>query len=189
MAAKATDIYTLEISLAEIEPRIWRRVKVAGRTTLQQLHLIIQGAMGWELCHLHQFEVDGVIYSDPELADDRPKTDQDSRRARLHKLVGAGGRFVYEYDFGDDWRHEIVVESITAPKKGGTYPFCIAGARACPPEDVGGPHAYEEYLDAIKNPRHERHEELLEWRGEFDAQAFSVDEANLGMRRMKRARG
>ena len=88
-------------------------------------------------------------------------------------------RIVYEYDFGDSWQHEIVLEKILEPEPNVAYPRCIEGARACPPEDVGGIWGYGDFLVAISDPNHADHDEMLEWiGGEFDPEKFSVDEVN-----------
>jgi hypothetical protein len=88
-------------------------------------------------------------------------------------------QFTYEYDFGDSWRHEILVEKVLAPEAGGRYPQCVAGKRACPPEDCGGVWGYERFLEVIKDEDDPEHEETLEWAGgSFDPEAFSVEEAN-----------
>ena len=88
-------------------------------------------------------------------------------------------RFTYEYDFGDSWQHEIVLEKTLESEPDVAYPRCIDGARACPPEDVGGIWGYAEFLEAISDPNHENHDEMVEWvGGEFDPEKFSVDEVN-----------
>lgn len=176
-APKGTgQIYQLKISLKDISPPIWRRVLVPD-CPLPVLHDIIQTAMGWEDCHLHEFEFAGVRYSDPETAAQLDTEVADD--ATLGPLVPKEKiKFRYHYDFGDDWRHEILVEKILPPKAGQDYPLCIAGKRACPPEDVGGPWSYPGFLEAIRDPKHEEHERWVEWIGEFDPEAFSVDEVN-----------
>jgi hypothetical protein len=96
---------------------------------------------------------------------------------------GQPKRWLYEYDFGDDWRHEVLFEGHPKPEKKRAYPWCVEGERACPPEDCGGPFMYAEYLEAITNPNHEQHEELLAWRGPFDPEAFDIKKATRVMRR------
>jgi hypothetical protein len=93
-------------------------------------------------------------------------------------------RFLYEYDFGDSWYHEVLVESCTEPEPGKTYPACLAEKRACPPEDCGGIWGYPDFVEAIENPDHDRHEELLEWiGGEFDPEAFDPAAATKAMKK------
>ena len=172
-------VYQLEVTLAGIRPPIWRRIQVPGNTNLPELHLMIQAAMGWYNCHLHKFTIGGVEHSEPD-----PDWDdldyEDETRARLDQAVSrAGISFSYRYDFGDGWLHDILVEEILEPSKGVEYPICLAGQRACPPEDVGGVWGYHDFLEAIANPKHEEHESYLEWAGgEFDPEAFDVDETN-----------
>jgi hypothetical protein len=111
----------------------------------------------------------------------------DERRHRLSTAFsGQKSRFVYEYDFGDSWEHGIVIEKILPPETGVKYPRCIAGKRACPPEDVGGVWGYAEFLEAIRDPAHEDHAASLEWVGEeFDPEAFLLEEINQELRRVK----
>ena len=111
----------------------------------------------------------------------------DERKHRLKDVVSRQtSRFTYEYDFGDGWQHEILVENILSPQAGVQYPVCLAGARACPPEDVGGMDGYENLLEAIHNPNHPQHEEHLEWIGDsFDPEAFDLDEINRKLRQLK----
>lgn len=95
-------------------------------------------------------------------------------------------RFLYEYDFGDGWEHQIVVEKTISPTAGEKYPRCIQGKGACPPEDVGGVWGYESFLEAIQNPNHEEHDSYLEWvGGKFDPEAFDLEETNQALRRVK----
>ena len=100
-------------------------------------------------------------------------------------IANAGEGFVYEYDFGDGWRHEILFEGFVSVDPKAKYPQCVQGARACPPEDCGGPWGYADYLAAIVDPQHERHEELLEWRGPFDPEEFDAKKATREMKKVK----
>ena len=111
----------------------------------------------------------------------------DERKHRLKDVVSRQtSRFTYEYDFGDLWAHELRVENILAPQAGVPYPICLAGARACPPEDVGGMGGYKNLLEAIHNPNHPEHEKYLEWIGDsFDPEAFDLDEINRKLRQLK----
>jgi hypothetical protein len=169
-------VYQLKIALKDIRPPIWRRVIVPD-CTLPFLHDVIQFAMGWQDSHLHEFEFGGVHYSDPETAAELEW--EDSEDVMLGALVpGEKFKFRYTYDFGDTWIHEVLVEKVIDPEPGREYPVCLAGKRACPPEDVGGPWSYPDFADAIVDPAHEEHARWSEWIGEFDPEAFSVDEVN-----------
>jgi hypothetical protein len=107
-----------------------------------------------------------------------------SQRVKLNKLVSAGEKFLYEYDFGDDWEHEILVENILPVEQ--KLPICIKGKRACPPEDVGGIWGYETFLEAINDPQHPEHEMLTEWvGGSFDAEAFDLDQVNKALQPLR----
>lgn len=178
MAKKSSEtIYQLKVTLKDFRPPIWRRIQVFDNITLARLHLILQAAMGWSDYHLHLFEIAGVHYSEPSPEDWEPVKSE--KRYRLNQLVSEGGRFVYEYDFGDGWEHEIVVEKVLPADPQIEYPICIKGKMACPPEDVGGVWGYADFLEAIQDPDHPEHDEMLEWIGEeFDPQAFELDEIN-----------
>ena len=178
-------IYQLKITLRDSKPPIWRRVMVPSTFNLYKLHQVIQRAMGWTDSHLHHFIIDGQYYSIPSAADWEPVIDE--RRSVLSQIAPQTKRkFVYEYDFGDSWEHQIVVEKILPPETGVTYPRCITGKRACPPEDVGGVGGYATFLEAIHDPTHEEHASYLEWiGGEFDAEECKLDEINQGLRRVK----
>ena len=168
-------LYQFKITLLDIKPAIWRRIQVP-ECTLEKLHESIQAAFGWWNCHLHQFKIDGQQYG-PKFPDDFDLGENVINEAKvsLKKLIPASGRrcrWIYEYDFGDGWRHEVVFEGFPTAAPKAKYPLCVEGARACPPEDCGGPWGYEEYLAAIRDPQHEQHQDMLEWRGAFDPEAF-----------------
>jgi len=188
--ATVTDqIYQLKITLWGSSPQIWRRVLVAEETTLHQLHWIIQGTMGWTNSHLHQFMIGDEYYSQPEWELGESGAEfHDEKKTTLQQLaLKPKESFGYEYDFGDTWAHIIRVKKLMPAQVEVRYPVCVDGKRACPPEDCGGVWGYEEFLKAVRNPKHPEHEEMLEWAGgSFDPEHFSLEEANRNMRRMLR---
>ena len=178
-------IYQFKITLLEAQPPIWRRIQVED-CTLDKLHLHIQRAMGWTNSHLHQFEIGGQTYGDPELLEDVGEY-QDSTTILLSEILPTGRkqlRFKYEYDFGDGWLHEVLFEGCPEPEKGKKYPICLEGERACPPEDCGGIWGYFDFLEAIADPKHEEHEAMLEWiGGKFDPEMFDAKQATKEMKK------
>jgi Plasmid pRiA4b ORF-3-like protein len=178
-------VYQLKITLKDGKPPIWRRVEVADDITLARLHHIVQVAMGWTDSHLHMFSLGRTSYGVPD--PDYNEDVRDERRYKLNQLLTAPKqKLSYEYDFGDSWTHELLLEQVREPEPGATYPRCITGKRACPPEDCGGVWGYAEFLEAIADPEHPEHDELLEWvGGEFDPAAFDVDEVNAGLRGLR----
>jgi hypothetical protein len=181
-AAATETVYQFKISLRDSKPRIWRRIQVQD-CTLDQLHEDIQTAMGWTNSHLHQFEIGGKCFGDPELLEDDGVAD--STTTMLHELFPEDGqktRFTYEYDFGDGWIHEIMFERSLRPEKSKTYPLCLKGEMACPPEDVGGIWGYYSFLEAIADPKHEDHELYMEWCEGFDPEEFNPEETTRMMR-------
>lgn len=185
--AKTSDIYQMKVTLKHSKPPIWRRIQVAGDTRLDKLHLILQEAMGWENYHLHQFIVGGTYYGKPHPDYDAFFEMKDEKKVRLNQIAPQEKfKFIYEYDFGDSWEHELLVEKILPPEPDVHYPRCIKGKRACPPEDVGGVWGYDSFLEAIQNPDDSEHEDMLEWiGGEFDPEAFDLDEINEALRRIR----
>lgn len=175
-----TSIYQIKVTLHDIRPPIWRRILVPGTITLFEMHYILQAVMGWTNSHLHYFLINEVFYGDPEDDECGDFGTKEERKFKLNKLVPHEGfRFEYEYDFGDSWDHILLVEKIFAPEKGQQYPVCIKGKRACPPEDVGGPWGYENFVKAIQDTNHPEHDEYLEWvGGEFDPEEFDLEEVN-----------
>lgn len=186
MSTKKTKaVFQLKVRLRDIEPPVWRRVQVSEDTKLPRLHRILQLLFNWEDYHLHDFVVGRRVYSvpDPEDAFDERKV-LDERLVPLNRIADHVGKtFVYAYDFGDGWQHDILLEAILLPEPDGFYPRCIAGARNGPPEDAGGPSGYADYLDALGDPEHEEHENMLAWRGPFDSEDFSLDRINASLKR------
>jgi hypothetical protein len=181
-------LYQFKITLLDVKPAIWRRIQVPD-CTLVDLHEYIQAAFGWWNYHLHQFDIDGERYSQPAPDGDDFEMDfKDETDVRLSRLIPKSGRpsrWIYEYDFGDGWRHEVLFEGFPPADPMAKYPLCVEGERACPPEDCGGPWGYADYLAAIRDPKHEQHDEMLEWRGPFDPESFDAKKATKEMRKIK----
>ncbi len=151
VSTKAPAIYQLKVTICNIDPPIWRRLLVAGDTTLGNLHWILQLGMGWTHSHLHLFKIGDGEYSDPAFdLYDAPGEFGDEFRTRLDRaVIGEGARFLYEYDFGDSWWHGIEVERILPAAEGERYPKLVDGKRACPLEDCGGVTGYANFLEGI----------------------------------------
>ena len=181
-------LYQFRITLNGSEPPIWRRIQIKN-CTLERLHEHIQLAMGWGNEHLHRFRIKDEIYGDPHLLDDGFEDQYefiDSTGIKIGDVVPKSGKrfsFEYAYDFGDGWVHEVLFEGCLAATEGQKYPICVEGERACPPEDVGGIFGYNEYLKIIGDPKHEQHEEMLEWSGKFDPEKFDSKKASKKMQR------
>ncbi|MEV4489726.1 plasmid pRiA4b ORF-3 family protein [Micromonospora coxensis] len=175
-------IFQLKMSLAGVRPPVWRRVLVPGGYTLDRLHRVVQHAMGWRDCHLHSFEIDGTQYGEPD--PDGELSLRDELDSRLDAVLGKGSRLRYTYDFGDWWEHDLVVEDAFTAEEGERYPVCLDGARACPPEDVGGPSGYAVLLGALADPAHPEHEAMREWvTPGFDPERFDPGRASTLLRR------
>jgi hypothetical protein len=174
----------LKISLVESKPLIWRRVIVPESLTLADLHRVIQIVMGWENSHLHEFKVSGERYTEFEEDIQSGAGDSTAVTLRSVNLNREGQIFLYNYDFGNDWLHQILVESSRTVEDSAKLPVCETGRRACPPEDSGGVHRYEYLLEAVSDPTNPDHEELSEWLDpEFDPEAFDADRVNRDLRR------
>ncbi len=175
---KTADVYQLKVTLNGSSPPIWRRIHVYSDISLEALHLIIQRLMNWDGGHLHQFIINGEYYGIPEIIFGFEMHDE--QKVKLNQVVsGEGDAFIYEYDFGDNWEHVIEVEKILQPEPGEHYPRCIAGKRACPPDDCGGIWGYYNLLEALEDPDHPEHEDMVFWIGEnFDPEKFDLKWAN-----------
>ena len=187
--------YSLHVQLNGIEPPIWRTIVVPGAISLHTLHKMLQVVMGWENVHLYMFRltinekttVYGLPDPDWESEDIRIR---DSRRTKLDAAVWADWlKLTYEYDLGDSWMHHITIEQIEHLAENDisedtlwVSPRCLAGARACPPEDAGGIGGYMLLLEALQNPKHPDHERLREWVGTYyDPELFSVQQVNSAL--------
>jgi hypothetical protein len=184
----AERVYQFRITLLDTRPPIWRRIQVKDGT-LDKLHEHIQTAMGWTNSHLHDFKIGGKDYGDPLLLEENfVEFDYgDTTTTKVSDILPRTGKrfkFEYKYDFGDNWQHEVLFEGCLRAEQGKRHPVCLEGARACPPEDVGGTWGYEEFIEAITDPENEDRDGLLEWAGgAFDPEAFDAAKATRAMRR------
>jgi len=174
-------LFELDVRLQEIEPPIWRTIEVPGSASLETVHYAIQVAMGWTNSHLHQFKIGDKCYGMADVDDSGDLELDDEREFCLQDLVQSGGAFVYEYDFGDGWEHDVTVKKITTVTKP-PRARCVAGARACPPEDCRGSGGYENLLEALANPDHEEHESLATWSNDFKPERFALPKNGLDLR-------
>ena len=180
-------IYQFRVTLSGSEPPIWRRVAVDGRSSLGQLHTVIQIAMGWTDSHLHAFHVGGSQYGRlyPELEGLGPRMLDEERFALEQIAPDTGAALIYEYDFGNGWEHQVEVEAVGEPESGLSCPRCLEGERSCPPEDVGGIGGYMDFLQAYQDKDHPEHAAYVEWvgrgfdPGHFDPEAVNQDLARL----------
>jgi len=171
--------YQLKVTLKHIKPPIWRRVLVPEDVPLDILHEVLQIAFGWADYHLHLFSAAGRKYGLPDPDFPEMNIDPEEETRMNEALSKLKSKMTYEYDFGDGWEHEIVLEKITAGDTSQSLFTCVAGARACPPEDCGGPFGYERLLKILGNPKHPEHDDMNEWIGEeFDPEEFDVEAVN-----------
>jgi hypothetical protein len=179
----------VKVTLEEVtNPPVWRRLQVSAGVRLDRMHSILQAAMGWTDSHLHLFAAGGHDYSNP--AFELETESEDERHVRLADLVADEGDAIqYIYDFGDDWRHVLVVERALSADENYRYPFCLAGGGACPPEDCGGAPGYQHVLEALADPSDPEHEQVREWLGlddgvEFDPGRFDLGRTNQALRQI-----
>ncbi|MFL6126241.1 plasmid pRiA4b ORF-3 family protein [Actinophytocola sp.] len=169
-------VYQLKVGLRGAKPPIWRRFEVPADVSLDRLHVIIQVAFGWDGSHLHVFE---TPYGDFGIADPELGHRPAGEVSLAQVLPGERAKITYVYDFGDDWRHDILVEKVLEPDESATYPRCTGGRRAAPPEDCGGIWSYMDLLEVLADPTHPEHANSLDWLGldsatEFDPAAFDA---------------
>ncbi len=174
----------LRITLNEVEPVVWRRLLVPGNVKLAKLHDMLQAAMGWTNSHLHSFEIGGAIYG--MHFDDYPEDEIDEKDVTVLRAIGEHQHFSYEYDFGDSWDHEVVLESSVKMPRGLKHAVCLDGQNACPPEDCGGIGGYSELLEVLRDPTREDHEELTKWvGGGFDPEFFDLGAVNVALQHLR----
>jgi len=185
VAAPTGRALQIKVTLRHVRPPIWRRIVLSDTMTLDTVHRVVQAAMGWTDTHLHGFRKGNQTYalpSRPEFDFGMPSVDE--RSVAIGALLGRPkDGLVYDYDFGDGWEHDIVLEKVLPPEDAPSpLPRVVAGKRACPPEDCGGPPGYEGYLAAIANPKDPAHADLLAWRGAgFDPEEFDLEAANTAL--------
>ena len=177
---KDPHILQTKITLLDIQPPVWRRVQVPDDFTLRSLHDVIQAVMGWLDYHIHEFEIGDRVYgeADVEGIDGFASRVFNDKTHYLHELIEHGvDRFLYTYDLGDDWHHEIEIEEVLTPQTDVAYPVFIDGERRCPPDDCGGPPGFDEFLEAMDDEDHPDHEHLFEWYGNkpFDPEEMELD--------------
>lgn len=179
---------TLNITLVDSDPKIWRSINVSDLTNLEQLHYIIQGSFGWENAHLHQFKInENTCYSN-DTEGIKEGMYKDSRAILIKDLINKNiKKFEYEYDFGDDWIHEVEIKKISKEKNVGIKAECVDGAMACPPEDCGGIWGYQELLEILADKKHPEYKDRLDWLGvKFNPEKFSIKNANAGIKEFQK---
>jgi hypothetical protein len=177
-------VFCLRVQLNDVDPVIWRRLLVPGAIRMAKLAEILLAAMGWSNSHLHAFTVGGARYG--MNYDEYPEGEIDEKSVTVLQALRDERRFTFEYDFGDSWEHEIVIEDLTSSYFGLKFAVCLDGANACPPDDVGGPWGYREFLRAIADPAHEEHEHLLNWvGGSFDPVEFDLGQVNSLLQKVR----
>ena len=184
----AARIARLKVTLDEVKPVVQRRLDVPLAIRLDRLHLMLQAALGWENSHLYEIKAGGVGWGEPD--PDFGGGPLDARKVRLIDVLEDVGRktIKYLYDFGDGWEHTIKVERVTDPVPGIAYPVLVEAQGRCPPEDVGGPWGYAEFLDAIADPQHENHAEMVEWGGkDFDPNVVDIDTLTAEIAKLAKA--
>lgn len=178
--------YQFRVILEGTQPMVWRRILVPGTYSFWDLHVAIQDAMGWLDYHLHLFQLKNLATGKLNQIGIPPDDSLDSAEfclpgwevAIADYFEGPGDRADYEYDFGDGWRHEVLLEEISDGLSAAQHPICVDGARACPPEDCGGIHGYKELLAILGDPAHEEYLGMQQWVGtSYDPAEF--DPANV----------
>jgi len=182
-------IYQIQIALTRFKPKIWRRLLIPSDLLLSDFHFIIQISMGWENSHLHQFIKDRTFYTKRMPGDDTwgEMNNIDYKKIKISDLLKKEKeKIVYEYDFGDGWEHDVLLEKILPDNEKLTFPVCLEGKMACPPEDCGGIWGYSDMLEILKQPKHEEYDNIIEWLGEeFDPEHFDIEAVNKILKRFK----
>ncbi len=178
--AQEITAYQIKIKLMGTNPLVWRTLEVTSDMSLNGLSWAINLAMGWQCYHLHLFQVNGFEYGNIE--EDEFEEWKSDKKLKIRDLVRQNiTTFIYMYDFGDGWKHEISIEKEVQAVSSLRYPVCRDGKSACPPEDCGGIGGFTEYKEAISNRKHARHKEFLDWSGPYNPTEFNIQKTNLRM--------
>lgn len=181
-------VFQFYVELQDSNPLVWRRVAVPAKCSFYKLHMALQGAFGWENCHLFEFSekgyLDELCYGMPYDNDEQDSEFKkiDARRAKISRVFKKIGQtYFYIYDFGDNWKHRIVFEEVVVRDM--DFPYCLDGAGACPPEDVGGIDGYNKMLETFQLAGHPELTEYREWLGlvegeKWDPSFCSIREVN-----------
>ena len=189
MAGKSEQVavYELRVKLLDVAPEVWRRVLVPRDITLENLHLVVQRAMGWDNEHLHEFQIGRKRYSRPNpnhLGLGEPPVNESI--VRLNGVAKPNAKFRYQYDFGDEWIHEVAIEREIQSESNERKAICTEGENSCPPEDCGGAYGYANMLEILRDTQHEEYSHMREWLGEeFDPRNFDMQLANHGLAALK----
>jgi hypothetical protein len=184
--ARPAMVFVLRITLRDLAPPIWRELRLEGSRALAELHDALQIAFGWMDTHLHEFAIGGRAYGPLDEEADRELIDDAT--VRVDEVLAAGDAAAYLYDFGDGWVHDIVVVAVTPRDEDIPYPLCTGGARACPPDDAGGPGGYQDLIEQLLDPAHGEHAGARQWVGGYwDPEGFDANAVNRALReRMRR---
>ncbi len=181
MAQAGDPLLQVRITLTDVDdPPVWRRVLIPAAYPLDRVHAVIQAAMGWQDCHLHAFRSGDANYAPAALDDEMGYLDETN--FQLGDLAATADRIGYEYDFGDGWEHELVIEARTTAQDGAIYPVCVGGEGACPPEDCGGSYGFAEFKELLAGPPSAERAEMLEWAGgDYDPARFNLTAVNIAV--------
>lgn len=189
MTSSERAAYVLLIELEHVKPSIWRRILVAQNRTLATLHHVIQAAFGWSDLEQHEFEIDGSTYANAAFArGELEGAILDERNYRLNEVIDMTRSFTYRYDFDSNWSHRVMVERVGCAQRPPIYAEVLAGARACPPESLGGPSAYRTYRKAMdRDPISHQADEYRRLVGEdFRPGKYDRQAANAALQRLAR---
>jgi Plasmid pRiA4b ORF-3-like protein len=189
--SKPRTYYQVKVSLEHIHPVIYRRLLIPDHIPFTKFHKIVQTAFGWENRHLYLFDLPDCLIKEKDPYHSFDKVEKHPVSVRIDDYMIMKSSFIYEYDFGDSWRHTIKVEKEVFVEDDPGYPHCLAGERNCPPEDIGGPGGYEYFVSIINNPEHEENEHMMRWvidvtgQNKFDPEHFDLKEVNRKLKKIK----
>ncbi len=178
------DICRVRVRLLDVKPSVWRRLEVPLNTTFAKFHRVLQAALGWDNTHLHLFRVNGREIGMP-VRDGLGVPCEDERRVRLADVARPKCKIVYWYDFGDDWMHEITIETIAAAAPSEHYPRLTGGANSVPPEDAGGPPGWADLREALADPAHPQHDDFRKWFVNADRREYDEVELADAIRKVR----